>query len=277
MKIYSVKEVLNELDDSIKNNYPFSLIRFGDGGIKLLYSYLNNEEQNLREICKKEGIPRDKLSYVIDKWRKYANSANFIDTMDVYFSRNFWRKYRKYMQPPPQETINKIKMWRQLYQRVGINNARYCNPELNYLSCLRIDRNKNLLDIMKNRSICIISSYNNNILARSFPFCNSVGSIKIVKQYGNHYIRCFRDTCSEIKKNANKYDLFLIAGGELGRIYSGLVKLHGGRSFDIGFMIDYWVGRMQIHKRLISFIQPNPDNSYELVLTERGNKYKDVI
>lgn len=277
MYIHSVKEVLTELDDSIKRRKPFSVIRFGDGGVKLLYSYLNHHQENLVEIGKKEGIPVNKIPFVVDSWRKYANEANFIDTVGAYFTNKFWPKLKDQKSTPPKITIRKLKYWKQLYQRVGINNRRYCNPELNYLSALRIGRNKNIIDILKNRKICVISKYQDDIIKSTFPFCNQVDSIKIVGQFKEHYTRCFEVTKDKIRDCAKDYDLFLVAGGELGRIYSGLIKSNGGRSFDIGFMLDYWVGELPLHKRLNLFLMPSPDNSYELVFTSRGRKYKEYI
>jgi hypothetical protein len=72
------------------------------------------------------------------------------------------------------------------------------------------------------------------------------------------------------------YDIWLIAAGELGRIYTGLIKHLGGRALDIGFVADYWCN-CDYHPRLRRFIVPNPDNKLEFILTSFGKKYEEVI
>lgn len=284
MYVFKVNEILDELDKCINTRKPFSLIRFGDGGIKLLWSYLNKEIYNLDQIGQKEGIPVDRMHFLVDSWRKYANAANFIDTVHVYYTTRFWPKLKNDKLQPPKYTIRKLKSWKQLYQRIGINNVRYCNPEVNYLSALRLGRNKNIIDLIRNRKICVISKFSQKEIELTLPFCKQTYNIQIVGQYQDHYNRCFKYTTDKIKKISKDYDLFLVAGGELGRIYSGMIKEYGGRSFDIGFMLDYWLTKHSnksfhngVHRRLQKFVRPNPDNSYELVLTDKGRLYKDYI
>jgi hypothetical protein len=68
----------------------------------------------------------------------------------------------------------------------------------------------------------------------------------------------------------------LVAAGELGRIYSGLIKESGGRAVDIGFVLEYWLGQ-DIHPRLTHYMHRSEKNHLELELTEEGMKYIDNI
>ena len=84
------------------------------------------------------------------------------------------------------------------------------------------------------------------------------------------------DFAKQIKRKATKYDFWLVAAGELGRIYSGYIKNCGGRTLDIGFVIEYWLGGL-IHPRLHTYINSSLYNPLELILTDEGKKYERYI
>jgi hypothetical protein len=79
-----------------------------------------------------------------------------------------------------------------------------------------------------------------------------------------------------IEQTANSYDFGLVAAGELGRLYSGKIKKLGGRCFDIGFIIEFWMG-CPIHPRLTPFMARSLNNNLELKLTKKGKKYEKYI
>jgi len=276
MQVQRIHIILQELEEAINSNKPFSLIRFGDGGIKLIHSLFYNDEEQLQKIVLKEGIPREKVVEILALWGIYANKANYIDTPEVYFSNEFWGRYKNARKKKISDnTIKRLKMWRELYHRCGIkiDKVKYCNPEASWLSILRLFPYRNLLDIMKGKKICCISTYN------YIPKLSKKYQIKyhrIVPHFENQYENSFNQTIEFINKNANNYDLWLNSSGELGRIYSGLIKDLGGRVFDTGFVIDYFVNE-KIHPRLQRYIQKNPKDSKEIVLTRLGYRYKDTI
>lgn len=266
LKIYKIKDILKELEHTIENKMPFSLLRMGDGGVKLIHALIYNDKKQLDEICIREGIPKDKILEVFELWGKYVRQANFIDCPEVYFTDKFWGKYKKGLKEISKKTIERMLMWKDLYSRAEFDNEKYCNPEINYLVCLRIGKRKNLLDIIKDKKICCISTYNEINL----PF--DITSVKIAGHFENQYENSFEQTISFINENATKYDIFLVSAGELGRIYTGYIKQKNGRSFDLGFVIDYWMTGY-IPDRLINFIEKNEDNPLEFKLTEDGDKY----
>jgi hypothetical protein len=138
---------------------------------------------------------------------------------------------------------------------------------------LRTQKFKNILDMMKGRKVCIITVFPEvKKLLKEYD----VDIVKIVAHYENQYKNSFKNVINTIKYRANEYDFWLVAAGELGRIYSGYIKECGGRTIDIGFIIEYWI-EGYIHPRLHPFMQPNTDNHLELVLTEEGEKYLEHI
>jgi len=271
MKIYTIDEILGKLLYCIVKNKPFSHIRLGDGGIKLIESYLYNDYNQLEQIIKKEGLPKNGLDYVLKLWVRYVNEADFIDTPEVYYSDKFWPRFKRIDKGITKRTTKKLLLWKHLYNEIGFTNENYCNPESNYLMILK--RPLSLISLMHGRKFCIITARHNlekKLRRKGFD----VDIIKIVAQYDNHYAKCFPYVIDGIKKNAKKYDFWLVAAGELGRIYSGLIKEYGGRSLDIGFVADFWDAQ-EVHSRLHPFVSRYDE--LQLVLTSKGMKYEKYI
>lgn len=271
MKIYTIDEILGKLLYCIAKNKPFSHIRLGDGGIKLIESYLYNDYKQLEQIIKKEGLPRNGLEYVLKLWVRYINEADFIDTPEVYYNGEFWPRVKRIDKGITKQTTKKLLLWKHLYNEIGFTNENYCNPESNYLMIIR--RPLNLLSLMNGRKFCIITAQHvleKKLRKKGFD----VDVIKIVGQYGNHYTHCFQNVIDKIEMTAKKYDFWFVAAGELGRIYSGLIKEYGGRSLDIGFVADFWAAK-DIHSRLAPFLIRCGE--LQLTLTGRGMKYEKYI
>jgi len=273
MKIYTTQDILNKLDWCIRYKMPFSHIRFGDGGIKFMHAILFKDQEQLSIIIKKEGLPSHKIIEIFELWGYYARQADFIDTPEVYYNDTFWPRVKKKNKSINIETEQKLRMWKDLYHSSEIDNENYCNPESNCLSILNIPGRKNIFDLMKDRKICIIcakpevkyvlSEYNVDI-------------VKIVGQWQNHYKNCFGKVIDIIQNCSRKYDFWIIAAGELGRIYTGMIKECGGRAIDLGFVIDYWTDGY-IHPRFHQFLCSSLENKLELRLTNRGKEFLESI
>lgn len=271
MKIYRVEDIFAKLENCIEYKLPFSHIRFGDGGIKYIHSILYKDLKQLTIILRKEGIPNELVVEIMELWGYYGRRADFIDTPEVYYTGKFWPRIKKPGKPINYETDQKLTQWKDLYDRAEIINDHYCNPESNCLMILKRDGKKNLFDIMKNRKVCLITARPE--IKHVFP---ELDIVEIVGQWNNHYKRSFSKVKKYIEQNTNKYDFWMIAAGELGRLYSGMIKENGGRSIDIGFVVEYWLDGM-LHPRFHLFIKQCLTNKYELVLTEEGKKYERFI
>jgi hypothetical protein len=269
--IYKIEDILNKLDYCIKFKLPFSHIRFGDGGIKFMHSMLYNDLPQMNTIIKKEGLPRRKIVEIFELWGYYARQADFIDTPEVYYNGKFWPRIKKPGKCINKETDDKMRQWKELYSSSEFDNDNYCNPESNCLMIVRMPERRNIFDIMKNRKVCCITAKPE--IKQIFP---DFDIVKIVGQWKNQYENSFKKVISIIKTNAKKYDFWLVAAGELGRIYSGVIKEYGGRCVDIGFVIEYWLTGY-IHPRFYLFVNQSLNNKYELVLTDEGKKYERYI
>lgn len=273
MKIFKTCEILKKLDLCIRNRKPFSVIRFGDGGIKLIDAILHSDIEQINIIVRKEGLSAIELINIFELWGYYARRADFIDSPQVYFNGKFWPRMRSTEKRIKRGTENKLKNWESLYYSAEFDNSNYCNPELNYLMITRIKDQNNLLDIMKNRKICIITTFPE---VREKLLDYNIDALKIVGQYQDQYNNSYKYITERIKTESSKYDIWLVAAGELGRIYSGMIKEYGGRAIDIGFVVEFWLGG-DIHPRLHPFLVRNENNPLELELTTKGKEYEDLI
>jgi len=269
MKFHTVGEILKDLKNCIEYNLPFSHMRFGDGGIKFLHSVLNYDSEQLSIIIKKEGLPPHKIIEIFELWGHYARNANYIDSPEIYFDGTFWPRIKKPGKPINSDTELKLRDWYKYYHDSEFDNENYCNPESNYLMVLKTDKYKNIFNLMKGRKVCIITVFPE---VKEVLKDYDVDIVKIVGHYENQYVNSFEKTIQFIKDNASKYDFWMVAAGELGRIYSGIIKEEGGRTIDIGFVVEYWL-EGYIHPRLNAYMTMNLSNKLELILTEEGQKF----
>ena len=271
--IYQIDDILKRLENCIRYKIPFSHIRFGDGGIKFIDSILHGDFDQLNIIMKKEGLPKNHIVEFFELWGYYARRADYIDTPEVYFNDTFWPRIKKKNKDINESTKCKMMNWRSLYHSSEFDNDRYCNPESNYLMTIRRPNRKNILDLMKDRRVALITA-KPEVKHKLSKY--NIDVIEIFGHYQDQYTNSYNEVSDIITNQAKNYDFWLVAAGELGRLYTGQIKESGGRAIDIGFIIEFWMGQ-ELHPRLTYFLERNPDNRLELKLTEEGLKYIDHI
>jgi len=273
--IHKIRNILTHLDSCIEFKSPFCLIRFGDGAIKCIHSFLFRDTEQLIGISIREGIPIIKFPMLMEKWASTARHSDYIDSPEVYFDGRFWPRLRKEAKGMTKKTAERMNVWEDLYSRLEFENYNYCNPESNYLSVLHVDGWKNILDVMKGRKICLITAKPEVKSVLSLAGYD-IDVVTIVGHFENQYENSYEKVIKYIEQKSNSYDMFLIAAGELGRLYSGRIKELGGRTFDIGFIAEFWLGE-NIHPRLKPFMIRSATNHLELKLTDEGKKYEKFI
>jgi len=221
-------------------------------------------------------MPHNRILEILDLWGYYARQADYIDSPQVYYDGYFWPRVNKGSREISKATDKKMITWRDLYSRCEIDNESYCNPESNYLMTIRFrKKRKNILDLMEGRKVCIITA-KPEIKEQLIDVGYDIDIVPIVGQYENQYKYSFNNVVSRIQETATKYDFWLTAAGELGRIYSGIIKECGGRTIDIGFIIEFWFGE-ELHPRLAPFIKRNPKNYLETKLHDKGKLFARYI
>lgn len=245
--INTTKCVLEDLNDCIINNRPFSIVRFGDAIFGILSALLAPGFIDSGKWSKSKGrklantilgqltIPTNKRIQLCERMVKSANNADYIDSYDAYLLLNRRR-------------LGIIaRNWKEIHEQVGITNESYCSCFVHYFSI--VDGEYNLFDIMKDRRIfCIGNSLQCLDKLKQLSGATVIDSYKIPGRgrRNGHYKRHFRKVMRLIKRNATKYDLFLIGAGFLGKIYCDEVKINGGRSFDAGRLFNFWCGARSI-------------------------------
>jgi len=271
--IYQIKDILEKLENAIVFKQSFSHIRFGDGGLKFIHGMINGDIAGLRKIADMEGLPYNHLDEILLLWGKYARAADFIDNPEVYFNGKFWGRTRSTNKKISKQTEIKLKEWKYYYLNAEFDNENYCNPESNYLMIVKQDGRRNLLDVIRKRKICVIA-ISDRIRELLYPI--DVDIIKIAPKYENQFDTSFKYVIDKIKNQATQYDVWLVAAGELGRIYTGTIKEYGGRSVDIGYVAEVWL-KKTLHNRLHAFLNCSLSSPLELVLTRAGKAYEDYI
>ena len=237
----SLSQVVRDIEYSVNNKKPFSLIRFGDGGLKLIERYYNGE--SLDSISNKEGIPLSFFDELISGWKKYANEANYIDSPLFYMGDDIFSKRNKVST----KTKNLMARWEEIYGKIGFTNPNICNSEIGFMLFTE-NAKRNLIDLLGFNSVCCITNFHE---ARKIllPYVDGV-TIKLIPGFfGDFYNARYESLVAEIKREATKYNLWLVGAGELGRLLTGLIKEHGGVAIDIGKVFDVWVNR-KINKRM---------------------------
>jgi len=257
--LYKLDHILNDIETSIQDKKPFSIARLGDGDIKLLFSVQNGGVNSWK--FRQQGIPFNQANWIYNLYRISCNNANYVSSFDMYFDGSIWQR------PMSKGMRKKISNWKEIYAKAGITNMNYCSPEVGFLFFL--DEPKNLLTIMKNKKICLITCFRSvekKLIDQGF----NVSSIIVPGRNQNHF-RMYKSTIKAIRKQATKYDVFLVGAGSLGRGYSNCVKLHGGVAVDIGQVFDAWAG-YPLAKRVKRFLVRTKSLTFRL--TERTKQFR---
>lgn len=275
--IYKTIEVLRIIEHRINANKAFSLIRFGDGTIKAINAYYENDDESLKKISVQEGIPVNQFGRLINLWKTSANVSDFIDSPEVYFSNLFWQRTKTAKKKKISDiTLQRLKAWKDLYDKIGITTIKYCNPEINFLSCIVGKYGQKCLpELLRYKKICLITS-REDAGEKLSPYFKNLEVHKILGKGKNQYQNSFNKVIEKIDKQAKDFDLWLIAAGELGRVYPGLIKFQGGRALDIGSLVDYWCTG-DVPSRLIPYLKTTRHHSLKLELTPEGKVYSKNI
>jgi len=261
VKIYPTRYILKDLDYHIKNKLPFSTVRFGDAVYGILASFLCPEVIDKGKWAGRKGrklsnsllsqltIPTPERMEVVKKVVQSANNASYCDSYEAYYLLNTSKK------------VGIVgRNWKNIHEGCGITNTNYCSCFLHYFSI--IENEYNLFNVMKDRKIfCITNRI--NIL----PALKNKSGAKVIEGYriprrgrkGEHYKKHYKEIMRLIRLNSKNFDLFLVGGGLLGKIYCDEVKRNSGCSFDCGRLFDFWANARKIDSRPKRFLNYIPE------------------
>ena len=230
--LFNLRYILDDIKKHLDKNIPFSIVRVGDGDLKLLDELVRGRVN--KQKFKRSGIPFKRIGWVLNLYKEACNSADYTSSFEMYYTDKFWgRKFSR-------GTKMKVQAWKELYEKVGIINQNFCNPEVGYLMFL--NEPNNLLDLIKGKKVCLITCFPKaaRILKK-----NGVSKAKVIRIppiNRGHFDEYSRIT-DQIKSSIEEFDLFLVGAGALGKGYSTTIKNNGGISIDIGQVMNTWAGR----------------------------------
>jgi len=258
--LYTLQEVLDDIKINLENQQPFSVVRLGDGDLKLLDRLVHGKINPNK--FDRSGIPHDKGKWLLKLYRRACNDANYTSSFEMYYTDSFWD--RKFSSGTKKKIIN----WKELYEKMGITNTNFCNPEIGHL--LFLTNRENLLEISKDYKVCLITCFPNAEQRLKRNKLN-VSSIIIPKLNAGHYNK-FEDIKKQIQDNLENIDLFLIGAGALGKGYSFIIKQGGGIAVDVGQVMNYWAGQ-RIADRFRGILNADP-KGLTFRLTKRAKQYR---
>ena len=258
-KIYSTKEILEDLETCITKKEPFSITRLGDAGHGILSVFLcpsivdvgkwsgKRGERMANNILGQLTVPMSQRKKVVQRVANACNNANYTDCYEAFYDLD------------TKKGVGILgRNWKEIHLKSGIENENYCNPFVHYFSI--VEDELNLFDLIEGRKIFCVTSRIPAVTSLQNKFKNQVDYYRIPRRgrKAKHYKDHFRKVCKLLKKNAKNYDLFLIGAGLLATIYCDIVKKNGGRAFDSGRLFDFWSGVRIIDSRPKRFLKYDP-------------------
>lgn len=266
--MFTLDHILEDIKIHIAKQLPFSIVRLGDGDLKILQELRTGVFDSVRS--KRESYNDKNRKELLDSYISSCNSANYLSGFDLYLNNQFWRSCS------PRHIISKdciglMIQWKILYKELGITNTNYCSPELGWQLFLRRKRKENLLTTLQGQKIVVITCWPSKASRILREQANlDVVAISIPGRFGNHYSQV-NITKSRIKEIIKDRKIFLVGAGAWGRGYSSYIKQLGGIAIDIGKVFDAWSGRTW-NREYFPYVTLTPSR-VTFRLTDKGQQY----
>jgi len=252
--------ISESIKNSLKNKTPFSLVRFGDGELKLIDNWIkwkksgvdfNETYENFKkgdewEFYKKlvrQGIRINKIPEIMDVLRDSSNESDFISNFDAWFSSDYWPRRRS------KKTENLLRNFRYYYNYIGIKEREigYCNPDIGFLL---FTGKHNILNFLKDKKICLITPFEGaSKKLRSYGYKADKIETKLPSELNKFEVTSppeiwhsdiYKNIMDEIEEKSKTYDIFLVGAGIIGKAYPMQAKRCGRIGIDIGKVMDAW-------------------------------------
>lgn len=257
--------ILKEIESHLEKKEPFSIVRLGDGDLKLLWELHKGRVNKLK--FSRSGVPHDRGDELLKIYRDGCNSASYTSSFEYYLGPSMWN--RKFSSG----TAEKVRKWKKIYKAIGIKNNNFCSPEIGFLFFMNHVKN-NLFNLMKGRKVCVVSCY--KALSRRLAKANIDATVFTIPAIGKGHYDAYSSKITQLRDDvqAKKYDLYLVAAGALGKGYSFHIKGCGGISIDIGQVAKYWIsGKIADRYRGI-LAKADP---YTFKFTSNGKKFEQFL
>lgn len=236
--MFTLDHILKDIKNHIENQLPFSIVRLGDGDLKILYELTTGVFDSQRS--KRESYNLKNSKELLNSYIHACNSANYTSGFDIYSNGQFWRTCDP-CSLISEDCVELINNWKSFYQNLGIISTNYCSPELGWQLFLERENKINLLNILDGQKIVLITCWPKKGRRKLQTVGLDAVSIGIPGRFGNHYLQV-KNTKERIKQIIKERKIFLVGAGAWGRGYSDYIKQLGGIAIDIGKVFDAWSG-----------------------------------
>lgn len=260
-KTFTSRHIGQDIIKHVNNKEPFSLIRLGDADLRLMQKVDKVEQYKEGKIgfspigyikkFRQQGIEPKKIPMLFDIYREACNNANYLSGFDCWLdTKAYW-----FRNTASHGAMMTLKNWENTYEKMGITNENYCNPDVNFH--LFMHQNFNLLAHLKGKVICMVTPWHKAVQRLKnagfgvhhipIPHMNPKG-VRVTEvpdltkppKGKNWHTDAYENIKNKIAKKAKKCDIFFIGAGNLGRGYSNHVKECGKVAVDLGKVMDSW-------------------------------------
>lgn len=260
--LYKADHIKDDIITHINDKKSFSLVRVGDGDLKLLAKLIEGKVNAVK--FNRSGIPHGNGKEILKIYRNACNNANYTSSFEMYYTPEFWGRN---FSPG---TKRKVKGWKGIYKKINITNENFCNPEIGHL--LFLD-DINLMKDLKDKKICLITCFKN--LGKQLKKKGYDTKVIIIPGLNSgHYLK-YPKVIQNIKNKVDEVDIFFIGAGALGKGYSNIIKKEGGVAVDIGQVMNVWAGE-NLAGRFGGILRVNtPKLTFHL--TDKVKKYRRYL
>jgi hypothetical protein len=262
---YKFQHVLNDLETHLNVGEPFSVVRVGDGDLKLLWELYKGRINHHK--FRRNGIPKNKGDHILKIYKRGCNSATYTSSFEHYLTPQMWdRKFS-------QGTKGKVTDWLKIYNSIGVSNKEFCSPEIGFLFFMNGVQN-NLFNLMKDKNVCVITCYEK--VAKRLRSAKINAHTFVIPGIGKGHYNVYQKNVERLraKVSKNEHDLYLMSAGALGKGYSYHIKDAGGITVDIGQVAKFWVNG-RIAERFRGIL--TKADGYTFKFTKNGEKFRKFL
>jgi hypothetical protein len=265
--MFTLDHILEDIKVHIEKQLPFSIVRLGDGDLKILQELRTGIFNSVRS--NRESYNAKNSQELLNSYINACNNANYTSSFDLYLNGQFWRSCQA-QRLISKDCVDLMIGWKNFYAQLGITNMNYCSPELGWQLFLQRKRKINLLNIIEKQQVVVITCWPTKVSRKLQASQIDAIPIAIPGRFGNHYSKV-KITKDRIKEMIKSRQIFLLGAGAWGRGYSDYIKSLGGIAIDIGKVCDLWAG-FTWNRAYLSYVNVDVTKT-KFSLTDQGRKY----
>jgi len=244
--LFRVNEILEDIEDAIRTNRAFSLVRPGDGDLRHLEAWRDKKRgieypHRVTVRMNVHGFKAKDAEEVYSRMVKAMNNANYTSCFETILTPRAFFRNTELSTGTSDDTVEAIKNYQQIYNDVGMTNHNYCCPDVNWKLWLRGRRNLKHVLNETGAQCMVISPY--ACEAAELLQANGVRvTYPLVTPNRNGDIfESDKRIIDSILKCADGWNVLLMSSSIVGRWYCEIARQIGKVAIDTGKIFEAWV------------------------------------